>query len=65
VRIFSNNFLPLEGGGLKVGVAVKIFSPFSPSPIPSPLKGEGKRRREARKVTPQGRGGKEEERRGR
>ena len=36
---------------MKVGVAVKISSPFSPSPIPSPLKGEGKRR-EVRKGNP-------------
>jgi len=31
----------------------------------NPSRERGKRRREARKVTPQGRGGKEEERRGR
>jgi len=42
-----------------VGVAVKNSSPFSPSPLPSPLKGEGKE--EERKVASQGRGGKERE----
>jgi len=45
---------------MKVGVAVKISSPFSPSPIPSPLKGEGEGRREVRKDSHSRERGKEE-----
>ncbi|MGI6595714.1 MAG: DUF559 domain-containing protein [Elusimicrobia bacterium] len=40
------------------GVIEVIMRHLSPSPLPSPLKGEGEKGREARKVIPQGRGGK-------